>query len=107
MIHLSQRGSHKRYAQITANYFHTQEGRFYNYLLDGWKTASQAERDLGLRISNLTIYKRKLEKSKRLWVGKEVRCPITNRLANLITTNRELAERDFPHLFNPVQASFF
>ncbi|MBK8282549.1 MAG: hypothetical protein IPK94_21015 [Saprospiraceae bacterium] len=83
-----------RFQEITANYLHTQEGRLYNYLLCGWKTAAQAERDLSLRISNITVFKRNLEKKGLLWVGEEVKCPVTGCKANLITTNPTLVSFD-------------
>lgn len=88
MIHQPSSSLHKRFTKST--YFQTQEGRFYEFLLNGWYTATQAERSLKLRISNITVFKRNLEKAGLLIVGAEIKCPVTGRPVNLITTNPEL-----------------
>lgn len=76
-------------------HFLNQKIKVYRCLLSGWFTASQVERFTGIRISNITIYKRQLEKSKLLVVGDTVKCPVTGKKAKLITTNVDLV-----HLHN-------
>lgn len=82
-------------------HFLNQKMKVYRFLSSGWFTASQVERYTGIRISNITIYKRQLEKSKLLVVGDSIKCPITGRQAKLITTNIDLVKVHIQRAFQP------
>lgn len=86
-------GCAKRYCEIIENYYHSQSDRFYKFLQMGWFTATQCEHALKMRISNITAYKRELEKKGLLLTGDEVSCPVTDKRACLITTNQDLIKK--------------
>jgi hypothetical protein len=73
----------------------------FNFLHSGFYTATQAELALGIRSGSMCLLRKALRDEGRLFVGDEVRCPITGHKANLITTNPKLISND------PFQAELF
>lgn len=92
----------EKYIMICNNYFTAQEAKFFEYCLSGWKTEPLAEKEIPMRISNITVYKRELEKRGLLLTGSDVINPISGMLVCQITTDPDLVTKrsiNQPELF--------
>ena len=60
---------------------------FYNFLLDKVTSCTEVSKKLGIVQKNLTRYKRKFQKDGKLAVVNKLKCPVTNREVQFITTD--------------------
>ena len=60
---------------------------FYNFLFDKVTSCTEVSKKLGIVQKNLTRYKRKFQKDGKLAVVNKLKCPVTNREVQFITTD--------------------
>lgn len=80
---------------------------FYEYLKVNTETATQVSEATGIPQKNICRYKRELEEAGLLWEVREIPCPITGRMAWVITTDPDKAPKHEPQPGDVIQLTLF